>query len=52
MDGKGSPPSSQAPSIFLISWELIGKEYVFLGRGAWFTGFDERVGFHGPLGTP
>lgn len=53
MDGKGSPSSPQAPNIFVISWELVGKEYVFpaaLGRGARVTGFDGRAGFHGPLG--
>lgn len=54
MGGKAaSPSSSQAPSIFVISWELVGEEDVFpaaLGRGAGFTGPDERVGSHGPLG--
>lgn len=29
MDGKDSPSSPQAPNIFLISWELVGKEYMF-----------------------
>lgn len=53
MDRKGSPSSPQAPNIFVISWELVGKEYVFpaaLGRGARFTWFHKKAGFHGPLG--
>lgn len=42
----------QTPNIFVISWELLGKEYTFpvvLGRGAWFMGCDGQRG-RGPLG--
>lgn len=42
----------QTPNIFVISWELVGKECTFpvvLGRGAWFMGCDGERG-RGPLG--
>lgn len=29
MDGKDIPSFPHAPSIFVISWELVGKESIF-----------------------
>lgn len=50
---EGSASSPQTPNIFVISWELVGKECTFpaaLGGGARFMGCDGERG-RGPLGV-